>query len=308
MPQQTIGVDVSKDWIDVFDSQQGARRIVADPDALAAFARVARAQDAFVIFEATGGYDAPLRAALEREGVVFHRANPAQARAFARASGRLAKTDRVDAEILAEMGARLDPEPTEPRLDEERALLALVVRRRQVVAMRKQERTRLQQTSDPAMRAMITRNLRMFDAQVALLERKIQEAVAASDRLRQRDQRLRTAPGVGPTTAAVLLTELPELGRLDRRKIAALAGLAPVARDSGRRSPTRRIAGGRPSVRTALFIAGHVASRHDPRFKAMRARLQERGKGAKQAIIAVARALLVTLNAMLRDQTDFVRS
>lgn len=305
MPHFIIGVDVSKDWIDIYDAQEGARRIDVKPRALAGFARRASKAGAFVVFEATGGYDAPLREALERAGVAFHRANPARSRDFARATGLLAKTDRVDARLLAEMGARLDLAPTEPRPAEERALLALLTRRRQLVAMRKQERTRLLQTGDREMRTMIKRHLTHLGAQIARLEARIAEAVEASEELGRRASRLRSAPGVGPAIAGTLLVELPELGRLDRRKIAALAGLAPVARDSGQRSGPRRIAGGRPVARSMLYLAGFSASRCDPRFKAMRARLQARGKGLKQAIVAVARALLVTLNAMLRDGRDY---
>lgn len=300
-----IGVDVSKDWIDAFDQEKGGRRLKTTPGSLSAFARQAVRRNAFVVFEATGGYDAPLRAALEQAGGVFHRANPARARDFARALGRFAKTDQVDAKLLAEMGARLDLEPTTARPEEERALRALTTRRRQLVEMRKQERTRLQQTGDRSVRAAIARHIVQLDRQIEHMETRINETIAASERFSRQKQLLESAPGLGPVVSATLLAELPELGQLDRRRIASLAGLAPMADDTGKRSGPRRIRGGRPVVRDMLYIAGLVASRCCPRLVAFRYRLLAKGRTPKQAIIAVARRLLVMLNAMMRDGRPF---
>lgn len=301
-----IGVDVSKDWIDVWEPDLGHRQVAAKPRALARLARGWAKIGAMVVFEATGGYDRPLCAALERAEVPYARVNPRQARAFARATGVIGKTDRVDARMLARMGARLELRRTEPVAPARGALQALVARRRQLVGMRKQETCRLAQTDHAFARrsckriiAILERDIRRVEAEMAVLIRS-EPALAGIER------RLRTAPGVGPVVAATLLAEMPELGQLDRRAIAALSGIAPIARDSGQRSPGRSIGGGRPLVRSALYLAALAASRSHARFKAFRDDLETRGKARKVAIIATARKLLTCLNAMIRDGTDFM--
>jgi transposase len=219
--------------------------------------------------------------------------------------GVIGKTDRVDARMLAELGARLTPAPTQPLRPERRTLQAQATRRRQLVEMRKQEATRLQQTADPVARADIRGVIALLDRRIAKIEKRIADLVSADPELAAIDRRLRTAPGVGPVVAATLITELPELGQIDRRSIAALAGLAPIARDSGRRSGPRSIGGGRPIVRTILYLAALQASRRSPGFIHFRERLQAAGKSVKAAIIATARKLVVTLNAMLATGTDY---
>ena len=300
-----IGVDVSKDWLDLYESGRGERRISNGGRALTAFARRATRLEAWVIFEATGGYDRPLCEALERAGARFSRVNPARSRDFARAIGVAAKTDRIDARMLALMGERLRPALTEPVPAARRALQAQATRRLQLVEMRKQEATRLQQTADARARADIRSHIAFLGRRIARLNARIAELVTGDETFARIERRLRTAPGIGPVVAATLIAELPELGRLDRRRIAALVGLAPVVRDSGKRNPPRAIAGGRPVLRRMLYLAALQASRRHPRFMAFRARLQDQGKPPKVAIIAVARKLLATLNAMLRSQTDF---
>jgi hypothetical protein len=203
-------------------------------------AEAAAREGARVVFEATGGYDRPLAAALAAAGVAYAKVNPAQARQFARAIGVAAKTDRVDAGVLAEMGARLELAPAMPVTPARRELQALATRRRQLVGMRKQELTRSQQTQDPLAGASIARAIAFFDCEIKELDDRIAAAVAAEPELAEPARRLRTMPGVGPVIAAGLLAELPELGHLDRRAIAALAGLSPVADDSGHRRGRRR--------------------------------------------------------------------
>lgn len=308
MTEPVVGVDVSKDWIDIFEEDNGSSRIDCTPKALGVFARRMAKLGAFVVFEATGGYDTPLRDALEKAGTVFSRVSPARARDFAKSIGVLAKTDKADAKVLWEMGCRLDLEPTEPMEPARRALQALAARRRQLVEHRKREKTRLRQTADPVARRSIQKAIRQLDAEVLFFDTKIAEAARAEDEMGATARRLQTAPGIGPVVAATLVAEMPELGHLDRRRIASLAGLAPIARDSGKRSPARTIRGGRPVVRAMLFMAALQASRHDPDFKAFRDRLEEKGKAPKQAIIAVARKLLTALNAMIRDQNDFQKA
>ena len=296
-----VGVDVAKDWLDIHHASHGAIRINNSHAAVRSFAARCAKEGAWVMFEASGGYDHQLRDALESAQVRFSRINPRQARDFARAMGVIGKTDRVDARMLAELGARLTPAPTQPLPPERRALQAQATRRRQLVEMRKQEATRLQQTADPVARGVIA----MFDRRIAKIEARMTDLVTADPELAAIERRLRTAPGVGPIVAATLIAELPELGQIDRRSIAALAGLAPIARDSGRRSGPRSIGGGRPIVRTILYLAALQASRRSPQFIHFRERLQAAGKSVKTAIIATARKLVVVLNAMLASGTDY---
>ena len=309
MQEIFIGVDVSMDWLDIHHPCPGHRRgtqqIANGGRELTAFARRAARAGAWVIFEATGGYDRALCEALEQAGARFSRVNPARARDFARAIGVIGKTDRVDAQMLALMGERLRPALTEPVPPARRALQAQVTRRFQLVEMRKQEATRLKQTADTEACADIRSHIALLGRRIARFDARIETLTTEDEAFARIERRLRTAPGIGPVVAATLVAELPELGRLDRRRIAALVGLAPVARDSGKRNPPRAIAGGRPVLRRMLYLAALQASRRHPVFMAFRARLQNQGKSPKTAIIAVARKLLTILNAMLRSQTDF---
>jgi len=303
LPQDVIGVDIAKDWIDVFFlSARRAERVPMATAELRAFA--ARARGALVVFEASGGYEHPLAEALGAADVTYARVNPRQAREFARATGRLAKTDRVDARVLAEMGRALALRPTPPA-DPGRARLAgLMGRRDDLGAMLRAEMARLRQARDASVRRDIGSMIALLRRRIGKLEAEIAAVIGADEALSDRSRLLRTMPGVGPLLAASLLARLPELGRLDRRAIASLAGLAPHACDSGRFRGKRRIWGGRAEVRRTLYLAGFIASRYDPALRAFRRKLQEAGKPVKLAIVACARKLLTVLNAMLRDQRE----
>lgn len=304
MPRNVIGVDVAKDWIDVCWLQSGkTARIEMTPSSLKAFAR--KAAGALVVFEASGGYERPLVDALERQGVAYARVNPRQAREFARATGRLAKTDKVDARVLAEMGAALDLQPTLQPSPERRRLADLVARREDLVAMIGQETNRLQQAKDAFIRRDIKSLITVLEGRKAKLDEEIASHIEQHEDLARLDRRLRSVPGIGACLAAALSAGLPELGQLDRRKIAALAGLAPHACESGQRTGKRMIWGGRAQVRRALYLAAFIASRHNPELKAYRQRLEERGKCAKAAIIATARKLLTQLNACIKEDRDY---
>lgn len=300
-----IGVDVAKDWLDVHHPGRGARRIDNAPTAARAVAKACATEGAWVIFEASGGDDRLLREALEAAKVRFSRVTPRQARDFARAMGVIGKTDRVEARRLSELGIRLRPAAPEPRAAARRALQAQATRRRPLVERRKQEATRRQQTADAEARADIRTLIAVLDRRIARVEERMTALVAAAPEMAAIDRRLRTVPGVGAIVAATLIAELPELGQLDRRRIAALVGRAPVARDSGKRTAPRAIAGGRCVVRTVLYLAARHASRWCPVFKDFRGRLQSAGKPIKAALTATARKLLVTLNAMLATNTDY---
>ena len=304
--QDVIGVDIAKGWIDVFAlSTAKHERIVSTKQALARFARAAKGR--LVVLEASGGYERPLTAALAKAGTEYARVNPRQAREFARATGRLAKTDRVDAEILARMGRALELKPTPP-VDPDRARLAdLVARREDLVTAIRAEKNRAGTTRDSWLAREIALLISVLEDHLAAVEGAISNLVADSKPLSTEARRLRSVPGIGPALVAVILARLPELGRLDERKIASLAGLAPQACDSGLHRGKRRIWGGRPDVRRALYLAGFIASRFDPKIKAFRKRLQAAGKPPKLAITACARKLLTILNAMIRDGQDYAK-
>lgn len=303
--ENVFGVDVAKNWIDVV-GPDGHERV--DNDELMAFALRVRNEGGRVAFEASGGYEAPLRTALGKAGVPAVRINPRRARAFATSLGRLAKTDRVDAGVIREMATRLDLPECPPERKEVSRLKALQLRRRQLVEDAKREKIRLSQTSDEGMCASLQRVLRLLQREIEGIETAIARCIAASKDLRNRAALLRTAPGVGPVSATALLAEMPELGTLTPRQVAALAGLAPMARDSGVRTGKRRIGGGRKSLRDVLYMAGLSAARNDPMLRAFSDRLRANGKAPKQAIIAVTRKLLIILNAMIRENRPYETS
>jgi transposase len=297
-----VGIDVSKHHLDVFESGR-TERVANTAEGLASL--VGRWHDRFVLFEATGHYDACLRRALEAEGIAFARVNPARARDFARATGRLAKTDRIDARMLAAMAQSLSF-ARERESDPEREALARAHKRRdQLVQMRQQERTRLTECDDASLRADIEAHRQWLDAQIARWDAEIARLVEQSGVLAQKARRLRSIAGVGPVAATTLLALVPELGALSPKKIAALAGLAPFNADSGQLRGLRRIRGGRKRVRDALYMAAVTAARHNPRLKPLYVRLRAAGKPAKVALIAVARKLIIIANAILHDQTEF---
>ena len=304
MHEDFIGVDVSKDWIDIHYLSTGAtHRIETSAPGLAGFA--ASAGGALVVLEASGGFERPVMAALAAAGAACARVKPRQARAFARASGRLAKTDRVDAAVLAEMGRALSPRPTPlPRAAVQR-LAALVERRADLQDIVGREKQRLGCSKDRFIRREIAGLLKLMARRLDRLEAEIARLIDGDGELSRDASRLQTAPGIGPAITASLLARLPELGSLNRREIASLAGLAPHARDSGQMRGRRCIWGGRKPVRRDLYLAAFIASRYDPELKACRARMIEAGKPLKVALIAIARKLLTRLNAMFRDSDDY---
>jgi transposase len=303
-----IGIDVSKHYLDLFDIARGqAEQWPNSCEAVEALAARFAAADAFVVFEATGCYDRRLRLALAAVGVRFARVNPRRARDFARAAGFLAKTDRLDARMLAAMGQALGHQMrggSQAPADRER--LALLHKRRdQLVAMRQQERTRLSECCDAEIAGDIEQHLAWLDTRVYAMEARIRDCIAASRELARAEALLRSVPGIGPVAAASLLACAPELGQRSAKSMAALAGLAPLNADSGLRHGRRRIRAGRKRIRDALYMAALAAVRCSTRFGDFHRRLSAAGKPPKLALIAVARKLLVTANAVLRDQVAF---
>lgn len=302
MPQAVIGCDLSRPVIDICELPSGRIGQIANtPDAIAAWLDTLD-HDVRLVFEATSGCDGELIAALATRGHPFTRVNPRQAREFARAIGTLAKTDRVDARVLARMGAALDLPATIPLSPARSRLGDFLRRRRQLVDMCKAEKLHRHSAGQPEIAQAIETMIDLLSQQIAQLDRQIAGFIAQDQTLSEQARLLTAVPGIGPTVLATLLGELPELGTLCRRKIASLAGLAPHPRESGTWRGARRIWGGRRKVREALYIAALNASRRIPVLTAMRDRMRAKGKAPKTFLIAVARQLLVILNAMIRKR------
>lgn len=299
-----VGIDVSKAHLDIFVEGRGHGRILNQAGAIGAMIE-GLPRPCFVVLEATGSYDAALREGLENGGVAYARVNPEQARDFARAIGRRAKTDAVDARMLAEMGRRLALTPTPPA-DPARQMLAKWQRRRdQLVAMRQQEKVRLAEERDEVFAAELRAHIAQLDHAIAGADRAIAGVLAESPALAQAEKRIRSVPGVGRVTAVTLLALMPELGARSPKQIAALAGLAPFNVDSGASRGQRRIRGGRRRVRQALYMAALTAARSHPRLNAFAQTLKNKGKAAKPVLVAVARKLLSIINAVMRDNSTF---
>lgn len=301
MTQVYIGVDVSKQWIDVSHPTRGQWQI--ETPALDRFAAEAAAEHAIVVFEATGRYDRPLRAALAAAGAAHVRLSPQAPRQLARVLGIRAKSDRADAVLLRRYGEAFQPAPGRTAPPE--PLADLVVRRRQLVKMLQAEHIRAHEPLAEPVRASLARMVDHLATEIAELDGLIAGAIATCPERAETARRLRTAPGIGPVTAATLIAELPELGRLDRRALAALVGLAPFENESGRWRGRRHIRGGRAELRRALYVSAMHASRGNGALKPFRDRKIEEGKPVKLAITATARKLLTILNAMVREQKDF---
>jgi transposase len=301
-PPRFVGIDVSKDHLDVHIRPDGsAFRSPTDPAGLASVvARLLDVHPERVVLEATGGYEAPIVAALAAAGLPVVVVNPRQVRRFAEATGRLAKTDTLDAAVLAHFAEAIRPE-VRPLPDEATvALAALVARRRQLIDMRTAEANRLG-TAPAAVARGIREHVAWLDRQLGRVDGESAAAIQASPLWRVADDLLQSVPGVGPVVSRTLLSELPEIGTLSGRRIAALVGVAPVARDSGRKSGARSIAGGRSGVRSGLYMAILSAVRYNPVIRSFYRRLREAGKAVKVAQVAAMRKLLTILNAMVRD-------
>lgn len=256
-----------------------------------------------VVLEATGGYEMLCAAALAAAGLPVVVANPRQVRDFARATGQLAKTDRVDAQVLALFAERIQPEVRPLPDPAARELEELLTRRRQLLEMRQAERNRLAQAigrRQHHLRKSLKKHIAFLDRELAIADSDLGTMVRASAAWRERDDLLQSAPGIGPVVSRTLLAELPELGQLNRRAIAKLVGIAPLSRDSGRWRGQRTIQGGRATVRAALYMATLVATRANPVIRAFYQRLLALGKPKKVALIACMRKLLTILNHMLR--------
>lgn len=301
-----VGVDVAKDWLDVAQRPEGAPwRVSNDERGIAALVeRLVQLRPALVVLEATGGMEMPVVGALVIVQLPTAVVNPRQVREFARATGRLAKTDAIDAQVLAQFGEAVRPElrPFPDAATQE--LSALLARRRQLVGMLTAEKNRLR-TAAKAVRADVQEHIRWLERRLSDLDGQLAQSIRSSPSWRERDNLLKSTPGVGPVLSVTLLAELPELGTLGRKEIAALVGVAPLNWDSGHLRGKRRVWGGRSRVRAALYMAALVAARRNPVLRAFYERLVEAGKPKKVALTACMHKLLTILNAMIRHRTPW---
>ena len=302
-----VGIDVSKDRLDVHVVPSGrtftAQRDDKGLEQLAGDLR--QFTPALVVLEATGGFEITVAAALASANLPVAVVNPRQIRDFARATGRLAKTDALDAEAIARFAERIRPEPRPLADAESLSLGELVARRRQVVEMIGMETNRQHQARNPRVQRMLKATLKTLSAQLTELDHDIDDTVRRSPIWRAADDLLTSVPGIGDVTAHTLIADLPELGQLDRRRVAALVGVAPINRDSGQMRGKRTIAGGRVEVRNALYMATLAAIRWNPVINKHYHGLVDRGRPKKVALVACMRRLLGILNAIMRTKTPW---
>jgi transposase len=299
-----VGIDVSQDRLDVHVLPGGeAFAVSRDGKGLEELVgRLVQLAPQLVALEATGGFETIAAAALAGAGLPLAVINPAQIRHFARAVGQQAKTDPIDAAVIARFAEAVKPEPRPVPNEEARLLAELVSRRRQIIEMLVAERHRERRVHSPRVRKSLLRHIKALEKELTEVDADIDMLVRGSPAWREKEDLLASVPGIGKTLARTLLAELPELGQMDRRRIASLAGLAPFTRQSGRWKGQSMIAGGRPAARSALFMGALVASRCNPVLKLFHQRLIAAGKPKMRALIAVARKLLTILNAIIRDQ------
>jgi transposase len=299
-----VGIDVSKDRLDVHVRPAGAvlsySRDAAGIEAL--IGELGGLAPQLIAVEATGGFETVVVASLAAAALPVVMVNPAQVRAFATAIGQRAKTDPIDAGVIAHFAEATRPEPRKLADEATRLLADLVARRRQIIEMIGAESQREKRISVPRLRKSIRRVIGMLEKELAELDGDIDTSVRGSPAWREKENLLASVPGVGPVISRTLIADLPELGTLSRKQIAALAGLAPFTRQSGQWKGRSFIGGGRTSVRTALFMGALTAMRHNPVLKDFFDRLIAAGKPKMAAIIAVARKLLTILNAIVRDK------
>jgi transposase len=301
-----VGIDVGKTWLDValWDNDTVWRVSNDEAGVAKIMDRVAALEPQLIAVEATGGYEHLLVQTMLLNSLPVAVVNPTRVRALSKATGKLAKTDVIDARLIAEYAFKIHPEALAPKEANEIRLKALITRREQLVEMRTAEQNRLG-TVHNSMQADIREHIEWMNVRIQELEAEIHELVDSLPEWKAQAERLDSIPGVGVITAVTVLAEMPELGQLDRQKIAALAGLAPFNRDSGQKRGKRRIFGGRKGIRRVLYMACLSATKCNPVIRSLFQRLMKKGKLFKVAITACMRKMLTIMNAMTRDQLNW---
>lgn len=302
-----IGIDVSKHELEVASHESDYR--FRSPNKVSAFgnliAELIALRPARIVLEATGGLELPVVNALHAAGLPVLVINPRQVRDFAKALGQLAKTDRLDARVLAHFGAAVKPPLRPIKSKEDQDLDALTGRRRQLVDILADEKNRCKSAANNTVRDQIKAHIEWLDDSIAELDRQLKTLVQSSVCWQAKDQTLQGVPGIGPVVSFTMIADLPELGKLSRQQISKLVGVAPLNRDSGKQRSPRHIHGGRARLRTVLYMAALTAMRHNPVIKDFYQRLCARGKPHKVAMVACMRKLLTIINVMLRDRTSW---
>ena len=305
--EKFVGIDVSKSTLDVciepavqtlhvaYD-EAGIKQIVV---------RLKEVNPTLIVMEATGGLEVRIATELASKGLPVAVINPRQARDFAKATGQLAKTDKVDAAVLAEFAKKIRPQVRPLKDADTRALNDMVSRRRQLIDMRVQETLRLGTAASKPLEKSLNKHIAWLDKQIAEIDTDLTKRLRESDIWRTKDDLLRGIPGVGPVTTLTMLAKCPELGKLNRREIAALIGVAPLANDSGKHCGKRFVWGGRAEVRAVLYMAAVSAIKHNDAIKAFAERLRKTGKPPKVVIVACMRKLLTMMNSMLKNNTPW---
>ena len=304
--EEYVGIDVAKDKLDmavlgqkatseVFNTKRGITALVK---------KMCQLNPKLIVVEATGGYEEALVLALYEAGMPVALVSPQRVRQYAKARGLLAKTDKLDAQNLAEYGKHIQPRLFVAKSEEGRRLSAIIGRRRQLADMQKAEKNRLR-TAYLEMKSSIQTVIDCLEAEVERLDEEIRNFMNEHKNFKEQEELLRSAKSIGPVTAATLLADLPELGKLDRKQIAALVGVAPINQDSGKKRGYRKTKGGRPEVRSVLYMSALSGIRYNPIIQAQYDQLVKRGKEKKVAITACMRKMLTILNAMMRDQLPF---
>ena len=308
MEQVFVGIDVAKDGLDLHVLPSGESFAVArDSKTLEALVeRLGALAPSLVVLEATGGFEVAVASALAAAELPLAVVNPRQIRDFARALGLLAKTDVLDSKVIALFAERIQPEARPLADAQTQALGDLIARRRQIVVMMTAERNRRSRLTSRRMVKSVDRLLLALQKELSALEQELDDTIRGTPAWREAEDLLKSVPGIGDITARSLIADLPELGSLDRRKIAALVGLAPFNRDSGSLRGKRTIRGGRRHIRATLYMAALVASRNNPVLSRFYQRLLKAGKPKKLALVAVMRKLLTILNAIMRDRTPWL--
>ena len=303
---KNVGIDVAKDTLDIaILGEKKASQVRNDEAGITKLIKELQSlKIEMIVVEATGGYQRAVVLGLYEAGLPVAVVNPSRVRQYARASGLLAKTDKLDAFNLAEFGKQMKPRRFEAKSEAGRYVSALLVRRRQVEEMLKAEKSRLR-TVYKEMRGSVERMIEVLKEEIKQLEKELDQFMQENEEWQTQEQILTSAKGVGRVTATTLLAELPELGKLDRKKIAALVGLAPMNADSGKKRGYRKTKGGRMEVRNVLYMSTLVATRYNPLIQAQYQQLLKRGKVKKVALTACMRKFLTILNAMMRDKVPF---